>query len=88
MKFPIYITEEQINRCEFEILSKDLYIYLTRYLNNWCEKADDLSVKIMRKNTLINLSRTISGGKIYTFNVNEWAEIFSEEIAWHNNHFF
>jgi len=88
MKFPIYITEEQIKRCEFEILSKDLYIYLTRYLNNWCEEIDDLSVKIMRKNTLINLSRTISGGKIYTLNVNEWAEIFSEEIAWHDSHFF
>jgi hypothetical protein len=42
----------------------------------------------MRKNTLINLSRTISGGKIYTLNVNEWAEIFSEEIAWHDSHFF
>lgn len=86
MTFPIYLKDEQIKDLEFELLSKDFYIYLTRVLNNWCEEFNELSVKIMRKNTLINLSRTISGGKIYTLNNNEWAEIFSEEVAWHNSH--
>lgn len=87
MKFPIYLKEGQIEQLKYEVLSKDFYIYLTRHLNDWCEETDDFSTQIMRKNKLINLSRTISGGKIYTLNVNDWGEFMSEEAAWHESHF-
>jgi hypothetical protein len=87
MKFPIYLTKNQIEQLQYEVLSKDFYIFLTRHLNDWCEETNDFSTHIMRKNKLINLSRTISGGKIYTLNVDDWGEFMSEEAAWHESHF-
>lgn len=88
MKFPMYIEKEQIEQLEYEVLSKDFYIYLTRFFNNWSEETNDYATMVMRKNKLINLSRTISGGKIYTLNVDDWAEFMPEELAWHESHFF
>lgn len=88
MKFPIYLEDDQIKQLEYEVLSKDFYIYLTRFFNNWCEETNDFATIVMRKNRLINLSRTISGGKIYTLNVNDWAELMAEELAWHESHIF
>lgn len=84
----MYLEEEQIKQLEYEVLSKDFYIYLTRFFNNWCEETNDFATMVMRKNKLINLSRTISGGKIYTLNVNDWAEFMAEELAWHESHIF
>jgi len=83
MKFPKYITDEQINQLKYEVLSQDFYIFLTRHLNDWCEKIQDGLTKIMRKNRLINLSRTISGGKIYTLT----DDLESIEFAWHDSNF-
>lgn len=87
MKFAIYLTEEQSEQLKYEVLSKDFYIYLTRYLMDWCETTDDATVLIMRKNRLINLSRTISGGKIYTLTSDDWGNFESVEYAWHDSHF-
>jgi len=87
MKFPIYLEEGQVDELQYEVLSKDFYIFLTRHLNQWCEETHDYATRIMRKNKLINLSRTIAGGKIYTLNVDDWGEFMSEEEAWHESHF-
>ncbi|MDI5887603.1 hypothetical protein [Flavobacterium yafengii] len=88
MKFPMYLEDGQIEQLEYEVLSKDFYIYLTRFFNHWCEETNDFASMVMRKNKLINLSRSVSGGKIYTLNVDDWGEFMSEELAWHESHFF
>lgn len=87
MKFSIYLTEEEKEQLKYEVLSKDFYIFLTRHLMEWCENIDDATVLIMRKNRLINLSRTISGGKIYTLTSDDWGNYESVEYAWHDSHF-
>ena len=83
MKYPKYVTDEQIRQLKYEVLSKDFYIYLTRYLNDWCEEEENGLTTIMRKNRLINLSRTISGGKIYTLT----DDLESIEFSWHDSNF-
>jgi len=83
MKFPKYLTDEQIKQLQYEVLSQDFYIYLTRHLNEWCEETEDTLTIIMRKNRLINFSRTISGGKIYTLT----DDLESIEFSWHDSNF-
>ena len=87
MKFPIYLTTKQIEQLEFEVLSKDFYIFLTRKLLNWCDDTEYIDNILMRKNILINLSRTISGGKIYILNSDDMGIYEPAEYAWHNSQF-
>jgi hypothetical protein len=83
MKFPKYVTDAQIKQLQFEVLSQEFYIYLTRHLNEWCEETGDALTIVMRKNRLINFSRTISGGKIYTLT----DDPESIEFSWHDSNF-
>ena len=83
MKFPKYLTNKQIKQLKYEVLSQNFYVYLTRYLNDWCEENEDGLAIIMRKNRLINLSRTISGGKIYTLT----DDLEPIEFSWHDSNF-
>ncbi len=83
MKFPKYITDEQVKQLKYEVLSQEFYIYLTRHLNDWCEETEDAMTIVMRKNRLINFSRTISGGKIYTLT----DDLESVEFSWHDSNF-
>lgn len=83
MKFTKYLTEEQIKQLQYEVLSQEFYVYLTRHLNEWCEESEDALEIVMRKNRLINLSSTINGGQIY----NLTDDLESIEFAWHDSHF-
>ena len=74
---------EQVEQLQYEVLSKDFYIFLTRHLNLWCEETEDGETALIRKNRLINFSRTISGGKIYTLT----DDIETIEFAWHDSNF-
>ena len=89
MKFRIHVTDEQAAQLQFEVLSADFHTYITRYLLAWCEtNIEDATTIIMRKNRLINLSRNISGGKIYLLESDDWGNFQSAEYAWHDSHFF
>lgn len=87
MKFPIYITTDQGNQLQYEVLSQDFYIYLTRHLLKWAEKPGNAEDILMRKNKLINLFKTISGGKIYVLNSDDWGNYEGVEYAWHDGNF-
>lgn len=50
MKFPMYLEDGQIEQLEYEVLSKDFYIYLTRFFNHWCEETNNFASMVMRKN--------------------------------------
>lgn len=88
MKFPKYLTDEQVEQLKYEVLSQDFYIFLTRFLVDWCENTDDMVEKLMRENKLINLSRTVSGGKIYVLESDDWGIYENAEYAWHDSNIF
>lgn len=87
MKFPKYLTQEQIKQLEFEVLSKDFLIYLTRTLLDWTEDTEYLESIIARKNKIINLSRTISGDKIYVLESDDMGAYEQAEYDWHDGNF-
>jgi hypothetical protein len=87
MKFPKYITQEQIRQLEYEVLSKDFYIFLTRYLLEWAENVTYIESVIARKNKLINLSNTICGDKIYVLESDDMGSYLQAEYDWHDSHF-
>jgi hypothetical protein len=88
MKYPIYQTNEQLKQLEFEVLSEDFYIYLTRVLLHWAEDAEDIETVIARKNRLINLSRTIRGKPIYRLESDDMGVYEPAEYAWHDSNIF
>ena len=87
MKFPMYLTEEQIKELKFEVISDDLKIYLTRKLRKWAEEPENIEDILIRKNTLINLSSTIRGGKIYVLEADDMGYYWKQDIAWHEGEF-
>lgn len=87
MLYPMYITTEQQEQLKYEVLSKDFSIFLTRYLMKWCEETDDMGTMIMRKNRLINMSRTIQCKRIYVLESDDIGNYESAEFAWHDSHF-
>jgi hypothetical protein len=87
MKFPKYLTKEQVKQLEFEVLSKDFLIYLTRILLDWTEDTEYLESVIARKNRIINLSRTITGDKIYVLESDDMGVYEQAEYDWHDSNF-
>jgi len=87
MKYPKYLTKEQVKQLEFEVLSKDFLIYLTRTLLDWTEDVEYVENVIARKNRIINLSRTISGDKIYVLESDDMGAYEQAEYDWHDGNF-
>lgn len=87
MKFTKYITQDQIKQLEFEVLSKDFLIYLTRYLLEWADNAEFSEEIIARKNRIINLSSTIIGDKIYLLESDDTGAYQQAEYDWHESNF-
>lgn len=89
MKYPKSITKDQIDLLEYEVLSQDFYIRLTRDLLDFCEECLEMdNMIISRKNRLINLSRTISGRNIYVLESDDDGQYINAEHSWHNGMFF
>ncbi|RXM52980.1 MULTISPECIES: hypothetical protein [unclassified Chryseobacterium] len=87
MKFAKYITKDQIKQLEYEVLSKDLLIYLTRILLEWIENVEYPEDIIARKNRIINLSSTIAGDLIYILESDNMGAYQQAEYDWHDSKF-
>jgi hypothetical protein len=87
MKFTKYITQEQIKQLDYEVLSKDFLIYLTRSLLDWAEDVEYAEDIIARKNRIINLSSTILGDKIYLLESDDMGAYIQAEYDWHDSNF-
>lgn len=89
MKYTLFIVEEQVKFLEYEVLSQDYYILLTRYLfdkiDSPCHSREYITSE---KNRLINLSRTIKGGKIYRLEADMDGLYHDAEHSWHDSQFF
>ncbi|WP_109696617.1 hypothetical protein [Chitinophaga deserti] len=88
MKYPLFLTNEQVKQLEFELLSDDFYINLTRQLLHWTEDVSDHESIITRKNRLINLSRLMTGKPIYRLESDDMGGYEPAEFAWHDSNFF
>lgn len=85
MKFPLYLSDQQVKQLKYEHVSDELKIYLTRKLEKWAEETS--SISIYRKNRLINDSRTISGGKIYVLQADDMGDYLPQEGIYHDGEF-
>jgi hypothetical protein len=87
VKYPLHLSEADVKQLEFEVVSDDLLIYLTRKLERWAEEPDDVDGILMRKNRLINMSRTISGGKIYVLEADDMGDYWPQDRIYHDGEF-
>ena len=87
MKYPVFLNSEQISSLEYEVLTQEFYIRITRELLHWVESAEYDNGEISRKNTIINLARTISGGKIYRLVADSDGFFHPAEHFWHDSIF-
>ena len=87
MKYPIHLSEDDAKQLEFEIISDDLLIHLTRKLEKWAEEPDDSDLVLFRKNRLINMSRILSGEKVYVLEVDDMGDYWPQEHIWHEGDF-
>jgi hypothetical protein len=87
MKFPFHLSDDNVRDLEYEVISDDLMIFLTRKLEAWVFATDDIDAILMRQNRLINISRTIAGKSIYPLEADSDGEYWPQERAWHNGHF-
>ncbi|MBD1915611.1 MULTISPECIES: hypothetical protein [Cyanophyceae] len=84
MKYSIYLSEEDKRRLEYEVVSQDLRVYLTRLIERNLDFAKN---GLINRNWLVNRSRTLAGKTIYVLSANDWGDYENFEYAWHNGEF-
>ena len=83
MKYPVYMNSDESSQIEYDVVSDDLRIYLTRVLRNLIQDKDPEG-SLIRQNRVINRSLTIAGKKIYVLTADENGDYMPQEYAWHN----
>lgn len=83
MKYTKYLTDKQKKQLEYEVVSRDLRVYLTRLLDDQIENGG----RIYRLNSLINNARNLLGLPIYVLEADGYGEYESGEYAWHEGEF-
>lgn len=86
VKFTRFLTPEDIHNLQFEVVSQELKVYLTRLLYQKI-KDEDTEVEILRKNNTINKSRNLLGLPIYVLEADGHGYYEPAEHAWHNGEF-
>jgi hypothetical protein len=84
MKYPMYMSPEDSAKLEYEIVSDDLKIYLTRVLEKWTEDTNTHENTLIRKNRLVNKSRMLVGKPNYVLESDEIGGYMPQEYAWHD----
>jgi hypothetical protein len=88
VKYPRYISKDDIQELKLEVISQELRVYLARLLDN--RMADDEGpeeVKIIQQNKLINRARNLQGLPLYVLNGDDYGNFQPAEHAWHNGEF-
>lgn len=87
MNLTRYLSAEQRQALEFEVISVDLRAHLTRLLGSFTDNGDDPEVNLIKKNRLINWARTLLGEKIYVLESDDWGHYEPAVHAWHYGEF-
>jgi hypothetical protein len=77
------MSADDAKQLEHEVISDELKIYLTRFLEEQIKKIDDSDTQLIKMNELVNKSRTIIGKSIYVLNADDMGEYLAQEFAWH-----
>ena len=87
MRYPRYLDPDDVPSLEYEVVSQDLRIYLTRELNH--RIGDDVApdVEIARQNVIVNKSRALAGLPVYVLEGDLDGYYHAAEFAWHNGEF-
>lgn len=81
MKHPIFLSADEVDDLEFEIISQDLRLYLTRLI----ERDEEFRrFGMINKNVVVNRSRSLAGLSVYVLEGDEYEPC---EYAWHNGEF-
>ena len=84
MKYSIYLSEDDKKQLEFEVVSQELRVHLTRLI-----ERNEFFVKhqLLNQNWLVNRSRTLVGKTIYVLEADGWDSYEDSEYAWHTGEF-
>jgi len=84
MKYPMYMSPEDSEKLEYEIISDDLIIYLTRVLQKSTEEAETSEERLIRQNRLVNKSRMLVGQAVHILDSDGIEGYMPIEYAWHD----
>ncbi len=84
MKYSIYLSENDKKQLEYEVVSQEFRVHLTRLI----ERNEQFArYCIINQNWLINRSRTLAGKTIYVLQADNMGGYEDCEYAWHNGEF-
>jgi hypothetical protein len=86
MRHPRHLTSEQVAALEYEVLSTELRVHLTRCLDSWVSRGS-ADVSTIQKNRFINMSRSLAGLPVYVLQADDWGSYESWDYAWHVGEF-
>lgn len=84
MKYSIYLSKDDKQQLEYEVVSQELRVHLTRLV----ERNENFARhNFINQNWLINRSRTLAGKTIYVLQADDMGGYEDCEYAWHNGEF-
>jgi len=90
MKYTKFLSSNDIKELEYEVISTDLKIYLTRLLADKIKSSNtDEShiINLIRQNNFINKSRGLRNLPVYILEPDDFGDYQPTEYAWHNGEF-
>ena len=84
MKYSIYLSKEDKEQLEYEVVSQEFRVHLTRLIERNENFAQD---NFINQNWLINRSRTLARKTIYVLQADDMGCYEACEFAWHNGEF-
>ncbi|MDS4025501.1 MAG: hypothetical protein RKO25_00695 [Candidatus Contendobacter sp.] len=84
MKYSIYLSKDDKKQLEYEVVSQEFRVHLTRLI----ERNENFARHyFINQNWLINRSRTLVGKTVYVLQADDMGGYEDCEYAWHNGEF-
>src|SRR5258708_34821954 len=91
MKYSKFVSSDDIDALDFEVVSQDLKVFLTRELDSklvsYVEVDESPENKIILQNIIVNESRNIAGLSIHVLESDLDGFYHPADQAWHNGEF-
>ena len=87
MKYTRHTTAPQIQALEYETVSRELKVFLTRILLEKISDPENSEMSLIRKNHIINISHNIQGKEIFVLECDDWGHFEPPIHAWHDGEF-
>jgi hypothetical protein len=84
MRYSVFLTSKQKEQLEYEVISQELRVHLTRLI---ARDESFAELDISSQNWLVNRSRSLLGEPIYVLESDGWGEYQPAEYVWHAGEF-